>query len=373
MSQTPEMMEGAPLIRPSSTGHPLYDTVVEACRSVYDPEIPVNIFDLGLVYTIDIADDNAVTVIMTLTAPGCPVAGEMPGWVADAIEPLEGVKHVDVELTWDPPWGMDMMSDEARAGTRVHVIARDGGHGRDDRRTVSCACAGRLRSADTMDGGDQAWGGIRRAYRAGVRDRGGLSGGQISVAVVLVTFVHLVIDAAKTILNAGPALELSGRSGAAHPVDRRRGRAVSRRVAGGAVGRCRTASDAGGSGDARGPRLRHPGRTFRHRRLHRVAAGARRRRHDRTARGRSSAVWSVRRFSWQCWAGVAALSLVILAAKAGLWWSRDGASAPGRERAVTATLASFAWALCRGLRHAGADCDAVTRQTLSQGARIPTL
>ena len=82
MSQTPEMMEGAPLIRPSSTGHPLYDTVVEACRSVYDPEIPVNIFDLGLVYTIDIADDNAVTVIMTLTAPGCPVAGEMPGSIA---------------------------------------------------------------------------------------------------------------------------------------------------------------------------------------------------------------------------------------------------------------------------------------------------
>jgi FeS assembly SUF system protein len=114
MSQTPEMMEGAPLIRPSSTDHPLYDTVVEACRSVYDPEIPVNIFDLGLVYTIDIAPDNAVNIVMTLTAPGCPVAGEMPGWVADAVEPLEGVKHVDVEITWDPPWGMDMMSDEAR-------------------------------------------------------------------------------------------------------------------------------------------------------------------------------------------------------------------------------------------------------------------
>src|SRR6056297_831725 len=114
MSQTPEMMEGAPLIRPSSTDHPLYDTIVEACRSVYDPEIPVNIFDLGLVYTIDIADDNAVTVFMTLTAPGCPVAGEMPGWVADAIEPIEGVKQVDVALVWEPPWGMDMMSDEAR-------------------------------------------------------------------------------------------------------------------------------------------------------------------------------------------------------------------------------------------------------------------
>jgi len=107
-------MEGAPLIRPSTTDHPLYDSVVEACRTVYDPEIPVNIYDLGLVYTIDIAEDGAVGVTMTLTAPGCPVAGEMPGWLAEAIEPLPGVKTVDVDITWDPPWGMDMMSDEAR-------------------------------------------------------------------------------------------------------------------------------------------------------------------------------------------------------------------------------------------------------------------
>jgi FeS assembly SUF system protein len=107
-------MEGAPLIRPSSTDHPMYDAVVEACRSVYDPEIPVNIYDLGLVYTIEINAEAEVSVIMTLTAPGCPVAGEMPGWVADAIEPLPGVKHVDVDLTFEPPWGMDMMSDEAR-------------------------------------------------------------------------------------------------------------------------------------------------------------------------------------------------------------------------------------------------------------------
>ncbi|MBM7070271.1 SUF system Fe-S cluster assembly protein [Actibacterium sp. 188UL27-1] len=107
-------MEGAPLIKPSTTDHPLYDQVVEACRSVYDPEIPVNIYDLGLVYTIEIDGENAVNVLMTLTAPGCPVAGEMPGWLADAIEPVAGVKQVDVEITWDPPWGMDMMSDEAR-------------------------------------------------------------------------------------------------------------------------------------------------------------------------------------------------------------------------------------------------------------------
>ncbi len=113
-SEPTEQLEGAPLIKPSSTEHPLHEACVEACRSVYDPEIPVNIFDLGLVYTIDITEDGAVTVIMTLTAPGCPVAGEMPGWVADAIAPLPGVKQVDVELTWEPTWGMEMMSDEAR-------------------------------------------------------------------------------------------------------------------------------------------------------------------------------------------------------------------------------------------------------------------
>lgn len=107
-------MEGAPLIKPSTTEHPLFDSVIEACRTVYDPEIPVNIYDLGLVYTIEINDENEVLVIMTLTAPGCPVAGEMPGWLAEAIEPLAGVKTVNVEITWEPPWGMDMMSDEAR-------------------------------------------------------------------------------------------------------------------------------------------------------------------------------------------------------------------------------------------------------------------
>ena len=114
MSEQNPPLEGAPLIAPSSTDHPLYDQVVEACRTVYDPEIPVNIYDLGLVYTLEINDQNEVRVIMTLTAPGCPVAGEMPGWLAEAIEPLPGVKQVDVELVWEPPWGMDMMSDEAR-------------------------------------------------------------------------------------------------------------------------------------------------------------------------------------------------------------------------------------------------------------------
>jgi len=107
-------LEGTPLIRPSTTDHALYDTVVEACRTVYDPEIPVNIYDLGLVYTVEIDAENDVNVAMTLTAPGCPVAGDMPGWVADAITPLPGVRNVNVELVWEPQWGMDMMSDEAR-------------------------------------------------------------------------------------------------------------------------------------------------------------------------------------------------------------------------------------------------------------------
>ncbi len=114
MTHATEPLEGAPLIVPSTTDHPLYDQVVEACKSVYDPEIPVNIYELGLIYTIDINAENAVKILMSLTAPGCPVAGEMPGWVADAIEPLPGVKQVDVELVWEPPWGMEMMSDEAR-------------------------------------------------------------------------------------------------------------------------------------------------------------------------------------------------------------------------------------------------------------------
>ncbi|MEM9726479.1 MAG: SUF system Fe-S cluster assembly protein [Pseudomonadota bacterium] len=109
-----EPEEGDLLIGPSSTSHPLFDDVVQAIRSVYDPEIPVNIFDLGLIYRIAISEENAVEVDMTLTAPGCPVAGEIPGWVADAISPVPGVKQVDVEIVWDPPWDMSRLTDEAR-------------------------------------------------------------------------------------------------------------------------------------------------------------------------------------------------------------------------------------------------------------------
>ncbi|MBP1805941.1 SUF system Fe-S cluster assembly protein [Rubellimicrobium aerolatum] len=114
MSIAEASLEGTPLIAPSTIDHPLYDSVVEACRTVYDPEIPVNIFDLGLVYTIRIDDAGVVAIVMTLTAPGCPVAGEMPGWVADAVNAVPGVRQVDVQMTFEPQWGMEMMSDEAR-------------------------------------------------------------------------------------------------------------------------------------------------------------------------------------------------------------------------------------------------------------------
>lgn len=114
MNDASTPMEGTPLIAPSSTDHPLYESIVAAIQSVYDPEIPVNIYDLGLIYTIAIDDESAVNIIMSVTAPGCPVAGEMPGWVADAVEPLPGVKQVEVEMVFEPQWGMEMMSDEAR-------------------------------------------------------------------------------------------------------------------------------------------------------------------------------------------------------------------------------------------------------------------
>ena len=107
-------MEGEPLIKPSTTEHPLYDAVAEACRSVHDPEIPVNIFDLGLIYTIELNSEGIADIVMTLTAPGCPVAGEMPGWVEDAVMAVPGIQSARVQLVWEPQWGMDMMSDEAR-------------------------------------------------------------------------------------------------------------------------------------------------------------------------------------------------------------------------------------------------------------------
>jgi FeS assembly SUF system protein len=93
--------------------------IVTALKSVYDPEIPVDIYELGLIYKVDIDDDRNVAIDMTLTAPGCPVAGEMPIWVHDAVAMVEGVSSVDVEMVFDPPWDMGRMSDEARVALNM--------------------------------------------------------------------------------------------------------------------------------------------------------------------------------------------------------------------------------------------------------------
>ena len=92
----------------------LTDDIVSALKTVYDPEIPADIYELGLIYKIDIEDDRAVKIDMTLTAPGCPVAGEMPGWVENAVGTVEGVSRVDVSMVFDPPWTPDRMSEEAQ-------------------------------------------------------------------------------------------------------------------------------------------------------------------------------------------------------------------------------------------------------------------
>lgn len=92
----------------------LTDDIVSALKTVYDPEIPADIYELGLVYKIDIEDDRSVKIDMTLTAPGCPVAGEMPGWVENAVGAVEGVSGVEVNMVFDPPWTPDRMSEEAQ-------------------------------------------------------------------------------------------------------------------------------------------------------------------------------------------------------------------------------------------------------------------
>jgi FeS assembly SUF system protein len=90
------------------------DAVIAACATVYDPEIPVNIYELGLVYTIDITDDGHVAVEMTLTAPACPSAQELPEQVREAIMAVDGVSACEVEVVWDPPWDQSRMTEDAR-------------------------------------------------------------------------------------------------------------------------------------------------------------------------------------------------------------------------------------------------------------------
>jgi FeS assembly SUF system protein len=92
----------------------LTDMLIEKLKTVYDPEIPVDIYELGLIYKVDVSDEKDVVIDMTLTAPGCPVAGDMPGWVEEAVEEIPEVKSCRVELVFDPPWDPSRMSDEAK-------------------------------------------------------------------------------------------------------------------------------------------------------------------------------------------------------------------------------------------------------------------
>ncbi|HAE28973.1 MULTISPECIES: SUF system Fe-S cluster assembly protein [Hyphomonas] len=104
----------APSAIPQDELNRITDDLIASFKTVYDPEIPVDIYELGLIYKVDIDDDRKVDIEMTLTAPGCPVAGEMPGWVETAARTVEGVTDVEVQLTFDPPWDPSRMSDEAR-------------------------------------------------------------------------------------------------------------------------------------------------------------------------------------------------------------------------------------------------------------------
>jgi FeS assembly SUF system protein len=92
----------------------LTDRLVEKLKTVFDPEIPVDIYELGLIYKVDVSDEKNVVIDMTLTAPGCPVAGEMPDWVREAVESIDEVKSCTVNLVFEPPWDPSLMSDEAK-------------------------------------------------------------------------------------------------------------------------------------------------------------------------------------------------------------------------------------------------------------------
>ena len=92
----------------------LTDKLIEKLKTVYDPEIPVDIYELGLIYKVDVSDEKDVVIDMTLTAPGCPVAGEMPDWVREAVMSIEGIRSCTVNLVFDPPWDPSLMSDEAK-------------------------------------------------------------------------------------------------------------------------------------------------------------------------------------------------------------------------------------------------------------------
>jgi FeS assembly SUF system protein len=97
----------------------LTDRLIEAFKTVFDPEIPVDIYELGLIYKVDIDDDRNVAIEMTLTAPGCPVAGDMPGWVENAVSTVQGVQSCKATIVFDPPWDHSRMSEEARVAMNM--------------------------------------------------------------------------------------------------------------------------------------------------------------------------------------------------------------------------------------------------------------
>lgn len=99
----------------------LTNDIVAALKTVYDPEIPSDIYEIGLIYKVDIDDDRNVDIDMTLTAPGCPVAGEMPIWVENAVSSVEGIAHVKVNMVFDPPWTPDRLSEEAQVALGWYV------------------------------------------------------------------------------------------------------------------------------------------------------------------------------------------------------------------------------------------------------------
>jgi FeS assembly SUF system protein len=111
-AETPPKGDGSAI--PPAELERLRDDLIAALKTVFDPEIPVDVYELGLIYRLDVDDDRNIEVDMTLTAPGCPVAGDMPGWVENAVASVPGVGQVKVKLVFDPPWDMTRMSEEAR-------------------------------------------------------------------------------------------------------------------------------------------------------------------------------------------------------------------------------------------------------------------
>ena len=114
VTQLPEANSSVSRTNSSPEAQALYEEVVAALRTVFDPEIPVNIYDLGLIYRIDVIDRREIDIDMTLTAPGCPVAGEMVGMTKRAVDAIDAVTSVKINLVFDPPWHQSMMTDEAK-------------------------------------------------------------------------------------------------------------------------------------------------------------------------------------------------------------------------------------------------------------------